>query len=112
LEQICTTNSDADRTFTVSTEQVVNDFLKQPLLDRVRATTHSEIALIVRHLKTHKVAGPNGVQNIIRQQLPRLVLKFFAKLFNNSLGPKLFSYIMERGYNYYASETRYVPTKL
>jgi hypothetical protein len=44
LEQILTINSDADRTFTVSTEQTVNDFQEQPLTDTVRATNHSEIA--------------------------------------------------------------------
>jgi hypothetical protein len=43
LEQIFTTNSDVDRTFTVSTEQVVNDFLKQPPTDRMRATNHSKV---------------------------------------------------------------------
>jgi ABC-type transporter Mla subunit MlaD len=51
LEQIVTTNSDADRTFTVSTEQVESRFLEQSLTDRTRATDHSEIACIVRYLK-------------------------------------------------------------
>jgi hypothetical protein len=84
LEKIFTTNSDADRTFTVSTEQAVNDFLKQPMRDRVRATNHSEIAWIVRHLKPRKAAGPDGIQNIILQHLPRPALKFIAKLINKS----------------------------
>jgi hypothetical protein len=34
LEHIFTTNSDADHTFTINTEKVVNGFLKQPLTDR------------------------------------------------------------------------------
>jgi hypothetical protein len=63
LEQIFTINSDADRFFTVSTEQVVNDFLKQPLTDQMRATNHSEIVWIVRHPKPRKAAGPEGIQN-------------------------------------------------
>jgi hypothetical protein len=90
LEKIFTTNSDADRTFTVSTEQVVNDFLKQPQTDRVRATNHSEIAWIVRHLKPRNAAGPDGIQNIILQHLPRPILKFIAKLFNKSLALNYF----------------------
>jgi hypothetical protein len=65
LKHIFTTNPDVEPSFTVSSEQVVNDFLKQPLTDRVRATNHSEIAWIVRHLKPRKEAGPDGIQNII-----------------------------------------------
>jgi hypothetical protein len=77
LEQI-DPNSDVDRIFTVSTDQTVNDFLKQPLTDRVRATNHSEIAWIVRHLKPRTAAGPDGIQNIILQHLPRLKLRGFS----------------------------------
>jgi hypothetical protein len=43
LEHVFTTNPDVDHSFTVRTEQEVNDFLKQPLADRVRATNLSEI---------------------------------------------------------------------
>jgi hypothetical protein len=85
LEHVFTTNPDADHSFAVSTEQVANVFLKQPQADRVRATNLSEIAWIVRHLKPRKAAGPDGIQNIILQHLPRLVLKFIAKIFNSSL---------------------------
>jgi hypothetical protein len=49
----------------------------------VRATNHSEIAWIARHLKPHKAAGPDEI--IILQHLPRLVLKFIAKIFNRFL---------------------------
>jgi hypothetical protein len=52
----------------------------------MRATNNSEIAWIVRHLKTRKAAGPDGVQSIILQHLPRLALKFIAKIFNSFLG--------------------------
>jgi hypothetical protein len=90
LEQIFTTNSDVDRSFTITSEQEVNDFLKQPLTDRVRTTNDSEIAWIVRHLKSRKAAGPDGIQNIIFQHLPRLVLKFIAKIFNRSLALNYF----------------------
>jgi hypothetical protein len=74
LEQIFTTNSDADRSFTVSTEQVINDFLKQPLTDRPRATNHCEIAWIVRHLKPRRAAGSDGIQDTILQHLPTLCI--------------------------------------
>jgi hypothetical protein len=67
LEQIFTTNSEVGRDFTVSTEQVVNDFLEQPLTDRMRATNHSEVAWLVRHLKPRKAAGPGGIQSIMFQ---------------------------------------------
>ncbi|PNF22150.1 hypothetical protein B7P43_G05754 [Cryptotermes secundus] len=90
LEQISTTNSNADRTFTVSTEQIVNDFLTQPLTDRMRVPNHSEIAWIVRHLKPRKAAGPVGIQNLVLQHLPRFVFKFIAKLFNRSLALNYF----------------------
>jgi hypothetical protein len=60
LEQIFITNSDTDRTFTFSTEQVVNYFLKEPLTDKLRATNHSEIAWIVRHLKLRRQLGLTG----------------------------------------------------
>jgi hypothetical protein len=56
----------------------------------VRATNHSEIAWIVCHLKPCKAAGPDGIQNIILQHLPRPVLKFIAKLFNKSLALNYF----------------------
>jgi hypothetical protein len=85
LEQIFTTNSDTDRTFRVSTEQVVNVFLKQPLTDRIRATNYSEVSWFVRHLKPRKAADPDGIQNIILQHVPRLVFKCIAKLFNRLL---------------------------
>jgi hypothetical protein len=54
LEHIFTTNPDVDNSFTVGTEQTVNDFLKQPMKDRVTPTNHSEISWIVRHLKPRK----------------------------------------------------------
>jgi hypothetical protein len=74
----------------------VNDFLIQPLADRARATNHSEIAWIVRHLKARNAAGPDGIQNIIFQHHSQLDLKFIANIFNSS-GSKLFSYAMESG---------------
>jgi hypothetical protein len=89
-EKIFTTNSDTDRSFTVSTEQTVNDFLKQPLTDRRRTTNPSEIAWNVHHAKPHKTAWPDWIQNIILQHLPRLVLKFIAKFFNTSLALNYF----------------------
>jgi hypothetical protein len=67
----------------------VNDFLKQPLTDGVRATNHSEIAWIVRNLKPRKAAGSDGVKNMILQHLPGL-LKCIAKLFNKSLALNYF----------------------
>ncbi|PNF17515.1 hypothetical protein B7P43_G13165, partial [Cryptotermes secundus] len=114
LEQIFTINSDADRTFTFSTEQVVNDFLTQPQIDRMRAPNHSEIAWIVRHLKPRKAAGPDGIQNIILQHLPRFVFKFIAKLFNRSLALNYFPTQWKKEKNYDASRTRqrpHFPTK-
>lgn len=60
LDQILTTNSDVHRTFTVNTEQVVNNFLKQPLIDRERATNRSEIPSIVgtsKHAKQLCLTG-------------------------------------------------------
>jgi hypothetical protein len=68
----------------------VDDFLKQPLEDRVWTTNLSEIAWIVRHLKSCKAAGPDGIQNMIIQHLPRLGLKFIAKIFNSSLALNYF----------------------
>jgi hypothetical protein len=59
LDHIFTTNPDVDNSFTVQTEQTVNDFLKQPMKDRVRPTNHSEISWIVRHLKPRKASGPD-----------------------------------------------------
>jgi hypothetical protein len=59
LEHVFTINPDFDHSFTVNTEQEVNDFLKLTLADRVRATNLSEIAWIFRHLKPLKAAGPN-----------------------------------------------------
>jgi hypothetical protein len=82
LEHIFTTNPDVGNFFTVQTEQTVNDFLKQPMKDRVRPTNRSEISWIVRHLKPSKASGPDGLQNIILQHLPRLVFKCIAKIFN------------------------------
>jgi hypothetical protein len=54
-------------------------------------TNHSEIAWIVRHLKPRKAAGPDDIQDIILQHLPRPVLKFIAKIFNSSLALDYFA---------------------
>jgi hypothetical protein len=40
--------------------------------------------------KPRKAAGPDGLQNIILQHLPRSVLKFIAKIFNSSLALSYF----------------------
>jgi hypothetical protein len=90
LELIFTTNPESDHSFTVSTEQAVNEFLKQPVTDRVRDTNHSEISWLVRHLKPRKAAGPDEIQNIILQHLPRPVFRFIAKIFNTSLALNYF----------------------
>jgi hypothetical protein len=67
LQQTFTTNPDNNKPFTVLTEQLVKDFLTQPLTDRLRLTNHFEIGWLVRHLK------------------PRSALKFIATIFNKSL---------------------------
>jgi hypothetical protein len=90
LEEVFTANPDVDTNFTVSTEQVVTTFLKQPLQVSIRPTNHSEIEWIIRHLKSRKAAGPDGIQNIILKHLPRLVLKFIEKIFNKSLALNYF----------------------
>jgi hypothetical protein len=77
LEQIFATNSDIDRTFTVSTDQVVRDFLRELLTDRMRATNRSEVAWIVRRFTPRKAAGPGGIQNICRRQFSNLFSKYF-----------------------------------
>jgi hypothetical protein len=53
----------------------------------MRATNHSEFAWIFRHFKPRKVAGPDR----ILEHLPRLVLKFVAKIFNRSHALNYFS---------------------
>jgi hypothetical protein len=63
LEHIFSTNPVADQPFTENTEQAVNDFLTQPLTERLRPTNHSEIAWLTRHLKPRKAPGPDGIQN-------------------------------------------------
>jgi hypothetical protein len=60
VEQIFTMNSDADRSFIAGTERVVNDFLKQPLIEWMRATSRSEIAWVYRHLNPRKAPGLTG----------------------------------------------------
>jgi hypothetical protein len=85
LGHIFTTNPGAENSFTVRTEQIVNDFVKRPMTDLVRPTNHSEIFWTVRHLKPRKASGPDGIQNIILQHLPCSVFKFIAKMFNTSL---------------------------
>jgi hypothetical protein len=56
----------------------------------MRPTNHSEIAWLIRHLKPRKATGPDGIQNIILQHLPRSVLKLIAIIFNISLALKYF----------------------
>jgi hypothetical protein len=81
--KLFTTNLDADRSF--STEQVVNDFLNS------HRQTGWGLQVILKFLglsatSNHaKQQGPDGIQNIILQLLPRLVLKLITKLFNRSL---------------------------
>jgi hypothetical protein len=57
LENIFTTNPDVDNSFIVTTEQIVNYFLKQLMTDRVSPPNHSEISWIVRQLKPRKARG-------------------------------------------------------
>jgi hypothetical protein len=91
LSHLCgTTNLDVEPTFKVSIEDVVSDSVKQSLTDRARATIYSEIASGVRHLKSRKAAGPNGIQNIIFQHLPTVVPKFITKIFNRALALNYF----------------------
>jgi hypothetical protein len=85
FEQLFSTNSDVDHTFTVSAEQVVNGFLTQPLIEKVRSANYSEIAGMVSHRNPRKAAGPDGIKNIILQHLPRLVPKTIVKIVNRSL---------------------------
>jgi hypothetical protein len=73
MRTVAPKNSDADRTFTVTTEQAVNDSLKQPLTDRVRATNLFEFAWIVRHLKPRKAAL------LINSHIKKLVWALYRK---------------------------------
>jgi hypothetical protein len=56
----------------------------------MRATNHSEIAWIHSRIKPRKAVWPDEIEDIILQHLPRLVLKFIAKLFNKSLALNCF----------------------
>jgi hypothetical protein len=85
LQQAFTTNLYGDRSFTVILGQIVNDFLKEPLTDRLKATKYSELASIVPHFKLCKMAGPDGIQNIILQH-PKLIVTILSR----SLTPNYF----------------------
>jgi hypothetical protein len=54
--------------------QELNNFHEQSLTDRVRATTGSEIAWIVRHIKPRKATWTDKIQNTILEHLPRTLL--------------------------------------
>jgi hypothetical protein len=90
LEEIFKTNPGVDTNFTFSSVQVVTEFQKQPPQASVRPTNHSEIEWIIRRLKPRKASGPDGIQNIVLKHLPRLVLKFIAKIVNKSLALNYF----------------------
>jgi hypothetical protein len=75
---------------------VVNGFLKQPLVDWVRSTNHSEIVRVVGHGKTSKADEPSRIQNIILKRLPRTVFKLSPKYLKIP-STKLCPHTMERG---------------
>jgi hypothetical protein len=68
-EEIFATNPDVDANLIVSTEQVITEFLKQPLQASARPTSHSEIEWIICHLKPCKAPSLDGLENIILKTL-------------------------------------------
>jgi hypothetical protein len=67
----------------------------ETLRDRVRTSVHSEIALIVRHLKPRKATGPDGIKDAILQHLEK-VPRFIAKAFTRSLALYCFPVQLKR----------------
>lgn len=70
-EKVFTTNFDVDSTFAITNELAASDFLKQPITVRVRATNHIDTAWIFRCLKPRKAPGPDGIQNMFPNLLPK-----------------------------------------
>jgi hypothetical protein len=65
LQEIFTTNLDRNPEFSKATEHTVMNFLNQSPTPSVRKTNHHEIGWLIRHLKSRKAAGPDGIQNIV-----------------------------------------------
>jgi hypothetical protein len=84
-EQIFTDICDVGRTYPISTNCMLKDFLIQSLADSVRPTNLFEVAAIVHHLNPREIAGPVGIQSVTLEHLPRLVLKSIVTVFNRSL---------------------------
>jgi hypothetical protein len=85
LRKTFSPNPDVNKSFTAHTQHLVEDFLSRPFSDHLRPTNHSEIAWLIRHAKSRSAPGPDGIQNIILQNLPSVAHHFIATIFNKAL---------------------------
>jgi hypothetical protein len=90
LQKALTANPDNNKHFTLQIEQLVQNFLDKPFSGRVRPTNPSEVAWLIRHTRPRSAPGPEGIQNIVLQHLPKAAFKFIATLFNKSLALNYF----------------------
>jgi hypothetical protein len=90
LQKAFTTNPDNNKHFTLHIEQLVKDFLDKPFSGRVRPTNPSEVAWLIRHTRPRSAPGPDRIQNILLQHLPKEAFNFIATIFNKSLALNYF----------------------
>jgi hypothetical protein len=90
LQDIFTTNPDQTPEFSKTTEHDVMNFLNQSPTPLVRKTNFHEIGWLIRHLKSRKAAGPDGIQNIVLKNLPVMALRYLATIYNSCIAISYF----------------------
>jgi hypothetical protein len=85
LQDLFTTNPDRNPEFSKTTEHAVIYFINQSPTPLVRKTISHEIGWLIRHLKSRKAAGPDGIKNIVLKNLPVIAPRFLATIYNSSI---------------------------
>jgi hypothetical protein len=89
-QDIFTTNPDRNPEFSKTTEHDIMYFLNQFPTLLVRKTNFHETGWLIQHLKSHKAACPDGIQNIVLNNLPVMALRFLATIYNSCIAISYF----------------------
>ena len=73
---------DINAHFIRETEQVVTAFLHTQPIESIRRTVPAEVAWQIRHLKPRKAPGPDGIQNLVLQKLPKIAIQVLTDIIN------------------------------
>ena len=82
LESTFTPHREQNAAFTLETEDIVRNFLKNPPKTEIRKTNIHELKWQIKHLPDRKAPGPDGIQNIVIKHLPEVAIEFMVRIIN------------------------------